>query len=333
MSVNISLALVQLIIIPLFWFDLIRLRSALTAALIILLYEVLQTVRTATLSERRALFIFLCWSFIVGAIASSGVEPSLYKTSYTLLLLAIGWSLPLTLVAMKPPFILRFTPLLLKMPVIFSIAIAALLWVAFRAIGHPVIIDEVGYLLQAQYVRNAPFMRPLQTEFARVFVLRQTYLFDGYLNGQYPPGWPFVLSLGSTTGSLWILLLTLHLLFLLATNVFGRTVESHRVGALATALLSVHGFALYWSTMIFPHIFVAALALISGALMVRSFRLSVQWRSLSWVFAGFLLGLACATRPLTGITLTSTLWRFVLVRQRPNPRVAIALTAAACVAA
>jgi hypothetical protein len=322
------LALAQFLAIPLVRFGVIRIRYVLPAALSILAYEVMRGLHTASASDRRGFAILFCLSVSLVAIGSHD-EPAFIDWE-AFVLLVIGWSLALTLLRVVPSGGSVRLPSPSVASALLLMAAASALWVAFRAVGHPVIIDEVLYLLQSHYIRHAPFMRPLDSQLASFFLLRQSYVFGEYFNGQYPPGWPLILSLADPR-TLWLVPFTLHLVCLAATYAFGRAIASRETGALAAVLLSVNGIALYWSTTFFPHVFVAALALLSGTLMVSSVTASFRRRSLVWGFAGLLLGFGCATRPLTGITLAGTLWLWLLMSEKRIPKKTLmTATAVAC---
>jgi hypothetical protein len=323
------LVLGQLAVLPLLRLEWVRTGPALAVVLIVGAYLALRAGNRSSRPERIRLVTYLGAS---AAIVLALTGPSLYGMSRGIVALLAGWSVPLALLDwgggadVRAPSPRRRTELLAV-----AFAAAAGLWIAVRPPGpHPLGLDESLYLLQSQYMRHAPFMWPLDQAVAPFFLIRQTYSAGGYINGQYPPGWPLVLSLASSLRSSWVLLFGTYAAILGATFAFGRAVAGPRTGILAAALLAVNGFFLNISTQFLPHVFGASLALAAGTCMVVTIHAPAARRTAGWAAAGLLMGFAVAVRPLTGVTLAASLWLWVLLRQRPSFRSAALATGAAC---
>jgi hypothetical protein len=244
-----------------------------------------------------------------------------------------GWTVPLAIMGWDPESFPRPRIDLRRLLAVW-IAFAAALWVAVRRPGHqPIIIDELLYLMQSQHMSDARFMRPLGSDLAPFFLINQSYSVPGFINGQYPPGWPLVLSLAPSLRAGWFLLFGVYVLMVGATYAFGRAVAGARTGLLAAILVSIAPAVLDLSTTFYSHVFEAALALIAGTLMVSSVNAPHGRRIVAWMLAGLTLGFATIVRPLTGVALAASLWLWVLLRGRPTPRGATAATLAACAGA
>ena len=324
------LAIAQFAVVPLLHLDVLRVRWVLFIAAGIDAYLALPTWRASGPRERFQLAAFFGIPVCV-VLALSG--PSLYDVSKVAILLLAGWSVPLA--------VLRWDPQPSSAPGVVAkwltaswLVLATAAWVVARPPGHhPIILDEVLYLIQSRYVLHPPFMRPLEGDLAPFFLINQSYYVPGYFNGQYPPGWPLLLSIASSLSASWLLLFAVYGLLVGTTYVFGRVVAGARVGLLAAVLVTASAPILDFSTTFFTHVFEAALGLIAASLMVGRVGASPGRRTWAWALAGLTLGFAVAVRPLTGLALAATLWFWVLLRERPTLRAATATTLAACAGA
>lgn len=324
------LVLGQLAVLPLLHFEWLRMGRALVVVVVVAAFLALRAANASSRPERARLAIYLGASVAI-VLALTG--PSLYAMARGIVVVLAGWCVPLALFDWEADAALRSSRTRTGLFAVGFVA-AAGLWIAVRPPGpHPVGLDEALYLLQSQYVRHAPFMWPLDQATVPFFLIRQTYSAGGYINGQYPPGWPLILSLASSLRSSWVLLFATYAALLAATFAFGRAVAGPRTGVLAAGLLAVNAFFLYISTQFLPHAFGASLALAAGTFMLATIDASLVRRTLGWMIAGLLMGFAVAVRPLTGVTLAASLWLWVLLRQRPSLRTAAAATAAACAGA
>lgn len=322
------LVLCQLAAFVLFRFDFLRTGVTIVVVGVVTGFLALRAAGTLGPRQRRGLAISLGSSIVI-VMALTG--PSFFDMSRGLIPLLTGWSIPLAIQNWdaEPRPAIRTAGAWLP-AVCLGAGVA--LWIAMRPPGpHPLGLDEALYLLQSQHVRHSPFMWPLDGDLAPFFLIRQTYSLHGYVNGQYPPGWPLVLSLASSLRASWVVLFVMFASLLGATYAFGRTVAGARVGALAAGFLAVNAFFLTISTEFLPHVFGAALALAAGSLMAATVDATPRRRAAAWAAAGLLFGCGVAVRPLTGITLAASLWLWVMLRRRPSFRVATVATAAACV--
>ena len=259
--------------------------------------------------------------------------PSVYYMGAAVGPLLLGWVAPLAILAWEGEADVDAFPipsldgrLLVAMWLVAAIG----LWIVFLPPGHrPIIHDEPLYLLQSQHIWRRPFMRPLDQALTPFFVIEQSYSASGYMNGQYPPGWPLVLSMASTLPAAWVVVFGVYALLVLATYAFGCVARIAR-RIVRRGPRHVQRLDARLGDMSMPHVLEAARALIAGTLMVGSARATRRWRLAAWALAGLVLGFAIAVRPLTGVALAAALWLWVLLRERPAPRAAVAATLAAC---
>jgi len=299
------------------------------ALLVLDAYLATRVFRAASRRERVRLAAFLGVPICVMAALAG---PSVYSIGGAVGPLLLGWCAPLAILAWGDDLEAFPIPSLNGQLLVAMWLVAAIgLWIVFLPPGNrPLIHDEPLYMMQSQHMLRPPFMRPLDQALIPFFVIEQSYSVSGYINGQYPPGWPLVLSMASTLPGAWVIVFGVYALLVWATYLFGRVVAGSRVGLFAAALVTFSGLTLNWATSFMPHVFEAALALIAGTLMVGSERSPRRRRIGAWALAGLVLGFAIAVRPLTGVALAAALWLWVRLRQRPAPRAALAATLAAC---
>ncbi|HEX7121468.1 MAG TPA: hypothetical protein VF178_03790, partial [Gemmatimonadaceae bacterium] len=189
-------------------------------------------------------------------------------------------------------------------------------WVV--VLGRPLVIDEAHYVLQSRLLAEPGFTRSLDPQLAPFFLMRQAYLRDGHLNGQYPPGWPVLLALFDRAHLMWAAGIALATLSGVFTYLLGRDLgqDGHDpwTGLIAALLLVTNYQFLGVTPTYFPH--AATLACCTGAAWswLRATRSPPGGgRALAWhVAAGFALGVAMAVRPYTGavaaVALTIWFW-------------------------
>jgi hypothetical protein len=328
-AVVVLLIVGQLIAVPVLRFEYVRIRWSFIAVLVVDAFLATRVLRAASPRERMRLAAFLGVPICVMAALAG---PSVYYMGQAVGPLLLGWSAPLAILAWDADVEAFPIPSLNDRLLVAIWLVAAIgLWIVFLPPGHrPMIHDEPLYLLQSQHMRHPPFMRSLDQALVPFFVIEQSYSVSGYINGQYPPGWPLVLSAASTLPQAWVIVFGAYVLLVWATYLFGRVVAGSRVGLFAAVLVTFSGLTLNWATSFMPHVFEAALALIAGSLMVGGVRAPRRRRIAAWALAGLVLGLAIAVRPLTGVALAAALWLWVLLRERPAPRAAVGATLAAC---
>ncbi|MCH2187838.1 hypothetical protein MK280_18440, partial [Myxococcota bacterium] len=173
--------------------------------------------------------------------------------------------------------------------------------------------DENIYLFQSHHglidlrgMRIEPWLEP----FVRI---RQTYVRDGFLNGQYPPGWPIVLALfrwagvASIAGSL-ICIASMFVLTIWVRMLRG----SWEVTALAICLGATPFAQLYFNTSYLSHGISTFFALAAATSALAGSRTSGYRSAALWFLAGSLVSLLATVRPLTGLVgallLLSWIW-------------------------
>ena len=300
------------------WLDL---RSALLFSILLFALQLFAVVKSL---DRRAFRGLVAWVggsvALIVAIVAVGERVSLLAMAEPLARLMLAWAFVLTLV--PAAFDDRSPRVHLPMNAGVLAAGAAVFWLACaRATGgiRPYIVDEVLYLLQAQHAWHPPFMQSLDPQLARFFSLQQAYVRGGYLNGQYPPGWPIVLAWFPGAGGHWLLLVGLHAGLVAATYTLGRLLVSRGAALLGAALVALNGMELFYSMSFFSEVFTATLLTAAAALLICGFRTARREAQLGcWAAAGFLIAWAGATRPLTGLALGAAIVLFVLLLERPS---------------
>jgi hypothetical protein len=164
------------------------------------------------------------------------------------------------------------------------------------------VIDENLYLFQSATFFGDPRGIRVGDELGAFFRIRQTYTHDGWLNGQYPPGWPFFLA-GLRLVRLEYFAGTLVFgLILLGIVALTRSVRGSWESALLAVALTTASFTAYvTATSHFAHGLGAAAALGSAVAAIGASRRDGVSSFLLWLLGGCLLGWVVATRPLTGV--------------------------------
>jgi len=200
------------------------------------------------------------------------------------------------------------------------------------AVGDLALVaDEVVYLVQSRWIEPGRWTVTVPPDIAPFFLMRQIGYLDGHLIGQYPPGWPMLLSAFRVLGVEWWSSVILGTLSVALIYLLGTRLHSRRMGAIAAALLAtsqvfVVGHAGYMSHA--P----AIAALLAGTLFLLKGLDRTGWRRwVSWAGAGAMLGAVVAIRPLTGLSLGSSVGIWMLLKAWRADRRA-PLVMAACVA-
>ena len=223
--------------------------------------------------------------FTLATIANAGR----YATAPALTTLALAWAFVLsTEVATPddhspPPQEVRRAWLT---PALVLVAGTAL-WVMIRFLlfrNRALILDEVLYLFQARHLLTRPLGMELTPGLEPLLRLRQTFVRDGVLYGQYPPGWPLALALTGGGKASWIAALASYWAVGSATFAIARRFLSHERAVWSLILVALNPFFLYWSATLFPHAFTAALLTGAAALIATETpggRPALRWRPLS----------------------------------------------------
>ncbi|RME72180.1 MAG: phospholipid carrier-dependent glycosyltransferase [Chloroflexi bacterium] len=186
--------------------------------------------------------------------------------------------------------------------------------------------DEVAYLFQAKVFtlnRLSVPTPPLADAFWSPFVVD----YQGRRFGKYPPGWPFLLSLGLRLGAGWLVNPLLGAVTLAMVAWLGRQMFDRRTGLLAAALGVVTPAFLFQSGSLLSHpasLFWNTLAL------VFLVRLTRTRRPLDALGVGVFLAAAFVTRPFAGlgIGLPVAGWLGWQVARKTLPRRLLGWTAA-----
>ncbi|MFL5574927.1 MAG: glycosyltransferase family 39 protein, partial [Gemmatimonadaceae bacterium] len=249
---------------------------------------------------------------------AGGGDP-VYDVGARLLFVLYGWGA--TLAALDPA---RGTPTPGEPPAPRARQVAALVGGAFvyLALAHAIHVwryagpgDDVLYLLQSRLLGEPGFVRRLDPALARFFAVRQTAVVDGRLFTQYPPGWPAVLALLYVLGARWWSGVLLGAIAVWLTYALGRRLRSPFVGAVAAALLAASFWLVQASAMYGAHALTTVCIVAGALLLLRGETAHGAARGAAWAGAGFLLGGALATRPLTGASVGLSLVAWVALRR------------------
>jgi len=251
---------------------------------------------------------------------------SAYEFAWRTNLVMSGWSFVLSLIPLQtnatPSVPSRnhnwFSPALL-----ISATFAALAGVHFAVRGRfAIVIDEVLYLLQSTLLREPGYTRAIDPPLAPFFLTRQSYLLQGRLNGQYPPGWPLFLCFFKQLGLRWLAPVCAGVLAVALVYFLGKRLRSHRVGFLAAALLATSYWFIFSASTYYSHTLSMACGLAAACLLLLSETKDVRLGLLWWTAAGLALGAAVITRPLTGVGLGLSLWAWIVLRRKiRGPRI------------
>ncbi len=259
---------------------------------------------------------------------------SLYEFGWRTSVAMSGWSFILSLIPLQredttgTPSGDRNTERLFLLLIALFVALTGIHF-AIRD-RYAVVVDEVLYLLQGKLLLEPAYTRAIDPSVASFFVTRQSYVLDGRLNGQYPPGWPLFLALFEALGLRWFTPICLGLLAVTFVYLLGKQLRSPDVGLLAAALLSTSFWFLYSSSTYYSHSLSMALALAAAWHLLRAERQPSLRRLLWWAVAGIELATAMVTRPLTGIALTSSLWIWIVLRGTVHGLDIVKMTFAVC---
>ena len=205
-------------------------------------------------------------------------------------------------------------------------SLAAASWVAVAVYrGVPNVVDGITNLFQARTLALGKVWAPAPS-IPAFFTEQYVLVHQGHWIGKYPPGWPFVLSIGVLFNTPWIVGPIMGAVGLFILYLIGREVYGRKVALVATVLGLTSPFLLFVNGSFFPH--AATWVFLGGFvyLLLRWFRaasaseskLSKSWKtdSLLLVPAGLLLGLAFATRQLDAIAFSLPFVALLLRRPR-----------------
>ena len=162
--------------------------------------------------------------------------------------------------------------------------------------------DENIYAFQATYslvdfrgVKIEEWLEPF-------FRIRQTFVRDGFLSGQYAPGWPALLGLLRIVGLAEIAGYVMYSCALIALASWVRMLRgSWEIVALAVALTASSYEFFFFNTSFFSHGFSTLLGLLAAMATLTATRHQGLKSGAFWVLAGAAISLLACVRPLNGV--------------------------------
>jgi hypothetical protein len=209
-----------------------------------------------------------------------------------------------------------------------GLAIAHALGSGRYAIGS----DDAVYLTQARWMTFPQLTWSVSPDLAPFLVMRKVGYLDDHLFGMYAPGWPALLSVFRHVGLEWWSGVILGTLSVGLTYAVGKRLYDARMGAVAAALLATSAFFVFLHAGYMSHgATIAALLCATWCLHTGIDAVGAR-RGVLWFVAGALLGYVVIVRPLTGITIGTSigLWMLLLAsrKDRRLPLTMIALVVA-----
>ena len=173
--------------------------------------------------------------------------------------------------------------------------------------------DENIYLFQSYHGFHDLRGMKIESWLEPFFRVRQTYIRDGFLNGQYPPGWPFVLRLLHLIGLSSIAGSLVCTASIIALTYWVRMLRgSWEVAAIAVCLAATPFAQFYFNTSYLSHGISTFFALTAAISALAASRSSGYKGAGFWFLAGSLVSILATVRPLTGLSgailLLSWLW-------------------------
>jgi hypothetical protein len=212
---------------------------------------------------------------------------------------------------------------------VLSLALAFAVLVVAHAVGsgrYAIGSDDAVYLTQARWMTFPQLSWPVSADLAPFLVMRKVGYVDGHLFGMYAPGWPALLSVFGHVGLEWWSVAILGTLSVGLTYAVGKRLFDARTGAVAAALLATSAFFVVQHVGYMSH--GATIAALLGATwcLHAGIEATTARRGVLWFAAGALLGYVVTVRPLTGITIGTSigLW-MLLLAGRKNRRLPLTL--------
>lgn len=201
-----------------------------------------------------------------------------------------------------------------------GLATAFSVWTATEILGGlPHQIDEVVYLLQAQWLLDGEFT-PAATAIQEHLRVPFTYLVDGHWIGHYPLGWPAVLAIGLAVGLPHLVNSVLGALFVLLVYLVGREIDDDLTGFVAATLATISPLIRLLSASMFPHLACAVLVTLALWLLLKARSRPGWWWGAG---AGLAMGCCLAVRPMTAVAVSLVLGGWLvqqaLTSDRPRP--------------
>jgi len=193
---------------------------------------------------------------------------------------------------------------------VFIIALGALAGFALLVLQNfPNSADEYVYLFQAKTLAEGKLygpVHPLQPFFKFLYIGDK----DGKRVGQYPPGWPLLLSLGVLINLPWIINPLIGALTLIIIYLIGKTVYNPVVAAYAVIIVLGSPFFLFNSASYFSH----PTSLLAASVFTLFFVKTYQSEKPIYPFlSGLALGFTFITRHLDPVLFGLPFGFFLLV--------------------
>jgi 4-amino-4-deoxy-L-arabinose transferase-like glycosyltransferase len=177
---------------------------------------------------------------------------------------------------------------------VFATAFALAVWSYQR---HPHVPDEVVYLIQARYLAEGRLSLPVPPVVDAFSVDLMMYEATRWFS-PVPPGWPFILALGTAVGATWLVNPLLGGLNVVLAHTVLREVYPRRTARLATLLFACSPWGLFMAMNLMTHTATLTMALLATASVARLRR----GGHLGWgILGGIGIGVVGLIRPLEGI--------------------------------
>ena len=277
------------------------------------------------LGRRRLLWPTTIFGLLAGGLTAFGLATSVaangldtYVVEVRLVVLLAGYAIVAMLIATSrdaDPLTARVNSVVSwKWPAaVFVVALVALIGLHATTFGDfDLGLDEIIYVLQSRWLREPAFGATYDPPILAQARLPFTFVRDGHLYGQYPPGWPFAIALAdkvglfSYTGAI-LGAISVVLCFAIATQFLGLA------GGLASAALLLFQ-PWFWQLHrgLMSHELTITFTLLAAWLLLRAARVSRHRRA--WLLlAGLAAGWVVAARPLTGMAVIAGLlvWKWI----------------------
>lgn len=189
------------------------------------------------------------------------------------------------------------------------------------AVGRFAIIsDEATYLTQARWMAPGSLTWEIDPAISRFFLMRKIDYLHGHLYGMYPPGWPALLALFRMGGLEWWSNVVLGTASVAIIWFIGKRIGGPYVGAIAALLLATSQYFLMFHAGYMSHGATMAASLGATWLLVSATEAHGWKRVVRWVIAGALFTYVVTVRPLTGLTLGTSITGWLLLRQWEQER-------------
>lgn len=241
---------------------------------------------------------------------------SLYAAAYAVTQVGMVWGVVLPWWGTRSPLLDGWLARV-NVPVVAGLilGLTLLAFLARWALNGPFayVVDENLYLFQAARILDGSKGVPLDETLRPFFAIRQTFVHEGYLNGQYPPGWPAVLAGFRMIGLEPFAGLVMYTLTLVGVAALARAIRAEwSEASLAVTLTGLCYTQVVVATSYYSHATATAFALAAGLSFLAAARRRGGAGLRMWIVGGACVGMVGAIRPLTGlVTLVALGWWLV----------------------